>query len=119
MVYTSSAAVHGDCQTSCPLAKIPKKRPLTAYGVDKFACDLHANVGWNVHGFVPNIGMRPFNVYGPRQDPASPYSGVISIFFDRMRQGLPIAIYGDGAQMRDFVYVGDAVQAPSRRQWKN
>jgi UDP-glucose 4-epimerase len=109
VVYTSSAAVYGD-SAQVPIAENTEKQPLTAYGVDKYACDLHARVGWHVHG-VPNIGMRPFNIYGPRQDPSSPYSGVISIFFDRMQRGLPITIYGDGGQMRDFVYVGDAVRA--------
>jgi UDP-glucose 4-epimerase len=109
VVYTSSAAVYGDCAT-VPIFEDAEKKPLTAYGVDKLACDLHARVGWHVHG-IPNIGLRPFNIYGPRQDPASPYSGVISIFFDRMRQGMPITIYGDGMQMRDFVYVADAVKA--------
>src|SRR6202000_85204 len=109
VVYTSSAAVYGDCQ-NIPIAETEEKFPLTAYGVDKYACDLHARVGWQVHG-VPNIGMRPFNVFGPRQDPGSPYSGVISIFFDRMRQGKPITIFGDGGQMRDFVFVADAVKS--------
>jgi len=109
VVYTSSAAVYGDCD-KLPIGEDTEKRPLTAYGVDKYACDLHANVAWSVHG-VPNTGMRPFNVYGQRQDPSSPYSGVISIFFDRMSQSLPITIFGDGGQMRDFVYVGDAVRA--------
>jgi UDP-glucose 4-epimerase len=53
--------------------------------------------------------MRFFNVYGPRQDPSSPYSGVISIFADRLRRGAEITIFGDGEQVRDFVYVGDVV----------
>jgi UDP-glucose 4-epimerase len=53
--------------------------------------------------------MRFFNVYGPRQDPASPYSGVISIFADRVAQGLPITVHGDGGQTRDFVFVADVV----------
>jgi UDP-glucose 4-epimerase len=109
VVYTSSAAVYGDCIVT-PIKETTEKQPLTAYGVDKYACDLHARVGWHVHG-VPNIGMRPFNIYGPRQDPASPYSGVISIFFDRMRNRMPISIFGDGQQTRDFVFVGDAVKA--------
>ncbi len=109
VVYTSSAAVYGDSAVM-PIKETSDKQPLTAYGVDKFACDLHARVGWHVHG-VPNIGMRPFNIYGPRQDPSSPYSGVISIFFDQMKRGLPITIYGDGSQTRDFVFVSDAVKA--------
>ena len=54
--------------------------------------------------------FRFFNIYGPRQDPSSPYSGVISIFTERAQKGLPIAVFGDGEQTRDFVYVGDLVE---------
>jgi UDP-glucose 4-epimerase len=60
---------------------------------------------------VPTVGLRFFNVFGPRQDPSSPYSGVISIFADRLKSGRPIVIFGDGKQTRDFVYVGDVVAA--------
>jgi UDP-glucose 4-epimerase len=109
VVYTSSAAVYGNCKIM-PIPEEAKENPITAYGVDKFGSDLHANVAWNVHN-VPNIGLRPFNVYGPRQDPHSPYSGVISIFTDRIMRGKPITIFGDGKQVRDFVYVEDAVTA--------
>jgi UDP-glucose 4-epimerase len=55
--------------------------------------------------------LRFFNVYGPRQDPASPYSGVISIFCDRIRAGRGVVIFGDGGQSRDFIFVGDVVRA--------
>ncbi|MDB2415288.1 SDR family NAD(P)-dependent oxidoreductase [Rickettsiales bacterium] len=109
MVYTSSAAVYGDCRVM-PIAESTKAAPLTSYGVDKFSCDLHGRVAWNVHK-IPNIGLRPFNVYGPRQDPSSPYSGVISIFANRILRGEIINIYGNGEQIRDFVYVSDAVKA--------
>jgi UDP-glucose 4-epimerase len=109
VVYTSSASVYGDCLIM-PLSEEAPTRPLTAYGADKLGCDLHGEVACRVHG-VPTLGLRPFNVYGPRQDPSSPYSGVISIFTDRVQQGLPITIFGDGEQVRDFVYVGDAVKA--------
>ncbi len=109
VVYTSSAAVYGDCRT-IPISEDAKTIPLTAYGADKLSCDLHGGIAWGVHG-VPNIGLRPFNVYGPRQDLGSPYSGVISIFADRIRHGLPVTIFGDGEQVRDFVYVDDAVKA--------
>jgi UDP-glucose 4-epimerase len=60
---------------------------------------------------VRNTGCRFFNVYGPRQDPGSPYSGVISIFFNRIGRGQGITIFGDGGQTRDFIYVADVVEA--------
>jgi len=108
VVYTSSAAVYGDCRT-LPISEEAQTIPLTAYGADKLGCDLHGAIAWHVHG-ISNIGLRPFKVYGPRQDPSSPYSGVISIFADRTQRGLPITIFGDGNQVRDFVYVDDAVK---------
>ena len=108
-VYASSAAVYGDAAAS-PLTEATEKRPLSAYGADKYACELHAAVGSHVHA-IPTVGLRFFNVFGPRQDPMSPYSGVISIFCDRLLRNAPIEIYGDGLQTRDFVYVDDVVGA--------
>ncbi|HEV2676027.1 MAG TPA: NAD-dependent epimerase/dehydratase family protein [Aliidongia sp.] len=107
VVYASSAAVYGD-EPAMPLTEQSPTRPLSAYGADKFGCELHARVAGVVHG-VPTAGMRFFNVYGPRQDPKSPYSGVISIFCDRLGAHRPITIFGDGQQTRDFVYVLDVV----------
>ena len=109
VVYASSAAVYGDCPT-VPIREDMACRPLSAYGADKYGCELHAHVASHVHG-IPTVGLRFFNVYGPRQDPASPYSGVISIFCERIRAGQPITIYGDGGQTRDFVFVADVVAA--------
>ena len=109
MVYASSAAVYGDCQTN-PIHEDCERAPLSAYGADKLGCELHAKVASHVHG-IPTVGLRFFNVYGPRQDPRSPYSGVISIFCERIARSAPIAIYGDGAQTRDFVHVSDVVAA--------
>jgi UDP-glucose 4-epimerase len=109
VVYASSAAVYGD-STDLPLAETAMTRPLSAYGADKLGCELHGRVATRVHG-VPTAGCRFFNVYGPRQDPASPYSGVISIFFNRIRGGQGITIFGDGGQTRDFIYVADVVRA--------
>lgn len=109
VVYASSAAVYGDAAT-VPIAETEPCRPLSAYGADKHGCELHARVASHVHG-IPTVGLRFFNVFGPRQDPASPYSGVISIFCNRISAGTPISIFGDGAQTRDFVYVGDVVRA--------
>lgn len=108
VVYASSAAIYGD-NASMPLTEREVPRPLTAYGADKLGCELHARVGSLVHD-VPSMGLRFFNVYGPRQDPASPYSGVISVFVDRISRGQSISIFGDGGQCRDFVYVGDVVR---------
>ncbi len=107
VVYASSAAVFGD-EPGTPLTELSPVRPLSAYGADKLGCELHARVAGIVHG-VPTAGMRFFNVYGPRQDPKSPYSGVISIFCDRLGAHRPITIFGDGLQTRDFVYVADVV----------
>ena len=109
VVYASSAAVYGDCQT-IPIQETAERRPLSAYGADKYGCELHAITATHVHG-IPTVGFRFFNIYGPRQDPQSPYSGVISIFCERIRNGAPIQIYGDGGQTRDFVHVSDAVAA--------
>ena len=109
VVYASSAAVYGDA-AKVPIVETERCVPLSAYGADKYGCELQARVASHVHG-IPTVGLRFFNVYGPRQDPRSPYSGVISIFCERIAAGLPIAIFGDGRQTRDFVYVGDVVRA--------
>jgi UDP-glucose 4-epimerase len=108
VVYASSAAVYGEA-VECPISEGVVSSPLSTYGADKLACELHAAVMSRQHG-VPTLGFRFFNVYGPRQDPNSPYSGVISIFCDRARRGYPIVIHGDGRQTRDFVHVSDVVR---------
>lgn len=107
VVYASSAAIYGD-NTNTPLSEREAAAPLTAYGADKYGSELHAGVAGRIHG-VPTFGLRFFNVFGPRQDPSSPYSGVISIFASRFARGDGVMIHGDGGQVRDFVYVGDVV----------
>ncbi len=109
VVYASSAAVYGD-NPNIPLNEDAKPAPVSAYGADKFGCELHGRIASHIHG-VPNIGLRFFNVYGPRQDPRSPYSGVITIFGNRLIEGRPITINGDGYHSRDYIYVGDVVIA--------
>ncbi|HEY4042724.1 MAG TPA: NAD-dependent epimerase/dehydratase family protein [Rhodopila sp.] len=109
VVYASSAAVYGDVAV-VPTTEAEPCRPLSAYGADKYGCELHARVAAHVYG-IPTVGFRFFNVYGSRQDPKSPYSGVISIFCERIASGRPIAIFGDGHQTRDFVYIADVVRA--------
>jgi len=109
IVYASTAAVYGNCG-SFPVDEESPAAPLSAYGADKHACELHARVAGAIHG-LPTVGLRFFNLYGPRQDPLSPYSGVISIFADRLLRGEPVEIFGDGEQARDFTYISDAVCA--------
>ncbi len=108
VVYASSAAVYGD-QGDAAVPETAVAAPRTAYGADKLGSELHARVGWLIHQ-VPTLGFRFFNVYGPRQDPASPYSGVISIFAGRARRGERLTVHGDGQQSRDFIYVADVVR---------
>ena len=107
VVYASSAAVYGD-NADTPLQESAQLRPLTAYGADKLGCELHARVASLVHS-VPTTGLRFFNVYGPRQCASSPYSGVISIFADRLTRAEPLVVFGDGEQTRDFIFVEDVV----------
>lgn len=109
VVYASSAAVYGN-PNRVPIDENTPTGPINTYGADKLSCELHARACGVVHG-IPTFGLRPFNIYGPRQNPASPYSGVISIFLDRALRGLDLTIFGDGGQVRDFVHVTDAVAA--------
>jgi UDP-glucose 4-epimerase len=111
VIYASSAAVYGNPDPSVlPIDESAPTRPLSAYGADKLGCELHARAAGVTHG-LKTLGLRFFNVFGPRQDPRSPYSGVISIFCERIVRGDGVVIYGDGEQTRDFVPVGDVVTA--------
>jgi UDP-glucose 4-epimerase len=109
VVYASSAAVYGD-KADLPLRESARPQPRSPYGADKYGSELHAGVASEIYK-VPTVGLRFFNVYGPRQDPRSPYSGVISIFCDRLQRQEAIDIYGNGSQTRDFVFVEDVVAA--------
>src|SRR5262249_21294355 len=106
VVFASSAAIYGD---QCPAAEHLKPAPRSAYGADKAGSELHLQAGWWSFG-LPSAAMRFFNVFGPRQDPASPYSGVISAFLARALAGSPLLVHGDGLQSRDFVFVDDVVR---------
>jgi UDP-glucose 4-epimerase len=112
VVYASTAAVYGDGGRA-PLSEDRPHAPMSTYGADKAACELQARAAGLVHG-LPTAGLRLFNLFGPGQDPRSPYSGVISIFLDRLARGEPVEIFGDGEQLRDFIYVTDAVTALCR-----
>lgn len=109
VLFASSAAVYGNNGEGESIAEDTPKAPLTPYAVDKLASEQYLDFYRRQHGLEPVI-FRFFNIFGPRQDPSSPYSGVISIFSERAAQGLPITVFGDGEQTRDFLYVGDLVQ---------
>jgi UDP-glucose 4-epimerase len=109
VVFASSAAVYGDPMET-PISERTALRPLSAYGADKLGSELHCYIASQVHR-VPTCALRFFNVYGPGQSPNSAYSGVISIFCDRLKVGDAITVRGDGQQTRDFVYIGDVVRA--------
>ena len=108
-VFSSSAAVYGD-EPTLPKQEESVIRPLTPYAIDKFASERTAMMYNNLYG-VPTSATRFFNVYGPNQNPASPYSGFISILVDRLKRGTELTIFGDGDQSRDFVFVDDVIQA--------
>lgn len=109
IVFASSAAVYGNNGEGASIDEQTPKSPLTPYAADKLASEHYLDFYRRQHGLTPAI-FRFFNVFGPRQDPSSPYSGVISIFTQRAQQGLPIQVFGDGEQTRDFFYVADLVQ---------
>lgn len=104
-LYASSAAIYGDNE-ELPISEDARPRPLTPYAADKLAGEHYLSFYHSKFG-LDTTSFRFFNIFGPRQDPSSPYSGVISIFTDRLRRGEPVTIFGDGQQTRDFVYVGD------------
>lgn len=112
VVYASTAAVYGNYGAE-PASEDGRAMPLSAYGADKLGCEMQARAAGLAYG-LSTAGLRFFNIYGPRQDPRSPYSGVIAIFLDRLRRGEPIEIFGDGNQIRDFTFVADAVRAAKR-----
>ncbi len=105
----STTALYGD-HTALPLREELPPRPLSPYAASKAAGEAYCSAFHAGYG-LPAVVLRFFNVYGPRQDPSNPYSGVISIFADRMSRGERPTIYGDGKQTRDFVYVADVVRA--------
>jgi UDP-glucose 4-epimerase len=112
VMFACSAAVYGD------LPELPKRedmpvKPMTPYAIDKLASEYACQAYYHLYG-LETVSLRYFNVFGPRQDPSSPYSGVISIFSDFLNHDKQPTIYGDGEQTRDFVYVADVVEANIR-----
>lgn len=106
LIYASSSAVYGNFPYGCEDGEI---QLLSPYASDKKALEMYAQMAFQVFR-LRSFGLRFFNVYGPRQDPRSPYSGVISIFTDRLKKKMAIRING-GSQTRDFIHVHDVVAA--------
>jgi UDP-glucose 4-epimerase len=109
VVFSSSAAVYGDT-TELPVTEGSLKEPLSPYGLHKLMSENLMEIYRKQWG-LSTVSLRFFNVYGPRQDPSNPYSGVISKFISSSIANEPIIIFGDGEQTRDFIYVGDIAQA--------
>jgi len=108
-VYASSAAVYGD-SAELPLTEDAALSPLSPYGLEKLINEHYADLYKRLHK-LSAFGLRYFNVYGPRQDPKSPYAGVITLFAKRLESAQTLPVFGDGQQTRDFVYVGDVARA--------
>jgi UDP-glucose 4-epimerase len=108
VVFASSAAVYGD-EPSLPKNEDSSTKPISPYGVEKLIAEQYMNLYSDMFN-LETINLRYFNIYGPRQDPTSEYSGVISIFEEKFSQNECPIIYGNGKQFRDFLHVKDLVK---------
>ena len=109
VVFSSSCAVYGD-DPELPKTEIMIPKPCSHYAVQKLSAEHYVRVYHELFG-IQTTSLRYFNVYGPRQDPSSPYSGVISIFMTKAASKTAPVIFGDGNQSRDFIFVKDVVNA--------
>ena len=109
IVYAASSSAYGDQEVS-PKVETMRPEPLSPYAVAKLVGEYYAQVFYRSYG-LETICLRYFNVFGPRQNPSSQYSGVISRFVDALSKGEQPIIYGDGEQTRDFTYVANVVNA--------
>ena len=108
-VYAASSSTYGD-HPGLPKVEDQIGNPLSPYAVTKYVNELYADVFARAYGFK-SIGLRYFNVFGPRQDPNGPYAAVIPKWIEQIREGKPVLIHGDGQTSRDFCYVANAIQA--------
>jgi len=109
LVYAASSSAYGD-QPTLPKVETMRADPLSPYAVAKLTGELYCRAFSNVYG-METMALRYFNVFGPRQNPSSMYSGVISRFIDALLTGDTPVIYGDGEQSRDFTYIANVVDA--------
>ncbi|HEX9929803.1 MAG TPA: SDR family oxidoreductase [Pyrinomonadaceae bacterium] len=112
LIYAASSSAYGD-QPTLPKIETMLPEPLSPYAAAKLMCEYYCQVFTRVYG-LETISLRYFNVFGPRQDPSSEYSGVISRFIDALMTGKTPIIYGDGEQTRDFTYIANVVNANIR-----
>ena len=109
VVLASSSAVYGN-RPGLPKREAHEPAPASPYAAAKLCSEIHAK-HWALHRRLETVCLRFFNVYGPRQDPSSPYAAAIPIFLARLLADEPVPVYGDGLQTRDFTYVEDVVRA--------
>ncbi|HUF93833.1 MAG TPA: NAD-dependent epimerase/dehydratase family protein, partial [Candidatus Limnocylindria bacterium] len=109
VVYASSSSVYGE-SPELPKCEDQRPSPISPYAVSKAAGELYAAVWTRLYG-VETVGLRYFNVFGPRQDPASEYAAVIPRFILWGLRGTPLEVHGDGHQSRDFTYIDNVVDA--------
>jgi UDP-glucose 4-epimerase len=109
VVYAASSSAYGDTPT-LPKHEAMKPDPISPYAVAKLASE-HYLISFYRCYQLETVALRYFNIFGPRQDPSSPYSGVLAKFITLMLHGEPPTIYGDGEQSRDFTYIDNAVEA--------
>jgi len=109
LTYASSSSVYGDDE-GLPKIESRTGQPLSPYAASKAMCEAYARVFWRCYQFSA-VGLRYFNVFGPRQDPNGPYAAVVPKWVDALRQKDPVFINGDGSTSRDFCYVANVVQA--------
>jgi UDP-glucose 4-epimerase len=108
VVYAASSSAYGDTEV-LPKVETMNPRPKSPYALQKLVGEYYCNVFSGVYG-VETVSLRYFNVYGPRQDPSSPYSGVLSVFMKAILERRSPTIFGDGEQSRDFTYVDDVAE---------
>jgi len=109
LVFAASSSVYGDA-AALPKREDMRPNPLSPYALQKLVCEQYCRIFTTLYG-LETVCTRYFNVFGPRQQPGSPYSGVISLFIEALAAGRPPMIHGDGKQTRDFTYVADVVHA--------
>ena len=109
VVFAASSSAYGETPT-LPKVETMKPQPISPYGVSKYVGELYAGAFGKCYG-LENVCVRYFNIFGPRQDPDSPYSGVLSRFATAFLDGEQPSVFGDGEQTRDFTFVDNAVQA--------